>query len=115
MSLSPTPDGRSAIWLVDMTVTPAMAGASSDQRTLLKFDTPVTVNAGQVYTLTLALSDTEIGFWMHVDRWMLPCRPPLSWLPRPVPGPDQCLLQIRLTLYPYHHPSRKVGYWNRSR
>jgi YYY domain-containing protein len=75
-----------------MTVSPAMAGTSAAEGYLLKFETSVTMNPGQVYILTLALAAG--------DRILDACGPlginlltSTEMVVQSITGPDQCLIR----------------------
>ncbi len=92
VSISALPNAGQALMVEDITPTPATAGDSSQQRTLLKLDTPVAITAGEVYTLTLGTMDT--------NRVLNACGPvdaalqtSTQTITQTIQGPDQCLVQ----------------------
>ena len=79
-----------------MPVSPALAGDSSLEGYKLKFDTPIKVEAGQVYTLALTLATG--------DRILDVCGPvsinlqiPTEIITQPQAGPDQCVISLATT------------------
>jgi YYY domain-containing protein len=91
VSITASPNAGQALMVEDMTLTPATAGDSSQQTTLLKFDTPLTVNAGEVYTLTLGTLDSNrvLNACGTVDAAL---QTPTQTITETIQGPEQCLI-----------------------
>jgi YYY domain-containing protein len=92
ISLSTSSNGGLPLMAEVMTVSPAVAGASTSDGYLLKFESPINLDAGQVYTLTLALAQGE--------RVLDACGPvgvtvqtSTELIAQTVTGPDQCVIQ----------------------
>lgn len=90
-SLSTTSNTGLPLMAEAITVSPAVSGTSMIAGYLLKFETPFTMNAGQVYILTLALAEG--------DRLLDVCGPlginlqtSTELIVQTVTGPDQCLI-----------------------
>jgi YYY domain-containing protein len=92
MSISTTPDAGQPLTSSILTVTPGLTGTSSNQGTVLNFDNPTSVEAGQAYTLELAFSEKS-----RVLNLCGPLEVTLQTSTQPVmqsvPGSDQCLLR----------------------
>ena len=78
-TISAAPDGSVPVWAAVMTVSPTPMGGLPTAGYPLKFDPPVTVVAGQVYFLTLALAGGEqildicgpVGITLQTDTELL--------------------------------------------
>ena len=108
MSLSIPSDGGQPLATSIMTVIPAMTTTPSDQGSMLNFDTPVSVEAGQAYTLELAFS--EQGRVLDAVRSAAGSPADLhsaGHAIRAEPGP--MLAALRFTLFDYLH---SPGKWN---
>lgn len=86
-------DGGQPLMATAMTVSPTTADATSTDGYLLKFMTPVTVDASQIYSLTLALPAGEqlldvcgpIGITVQTSTELIT---------QPLAGPDQCVISL---------------------
>ncbi len=92
VSLSTSPGDDQPLTSSLVTVTPALPGSSTSQGTTLNFGTPVSVDASQVYTLSLTLASE--------GRVLDMCGPldvtlqtSTQLLIQSVLGPDQCLIR----------------------
>ncbi len=92
MSLSTATGSGQPLATSILTVTPALPGASSNQAKTLNIDPPVSVEAGQAYTLELAFSEQ--------DRLLDLCGPlqltlqtSVQLITQTIPGPNPCQLR----------------------
>jgi YYY domain-containing protein len=92
VSLSKTPAGGQPLTATAMTVMPAIPGSSSNQGTGLIFETPLSVDTGQVYTLTLTLTnqDRVLDLCGPVD---VSLQTSTQLVMQSVPEPEQCVLR----------------------
>ena len=91
MSLTTSPDNAVPLATSIVTVTPSAASALSVGGTPLKFDTSVTLNAGQVYTLTLALTNASQVLDMCGSVGVA-LQTPAQLTTMTVPAPDPCVV-----------------------
>ncbi len=95
MSLSTTPDGTESLTSSIVTVTPALSGASSNQGSILNFNTPVSVETGQAYSLVLEFSEKNRVLDL-CGTVAVTLQTSTQLVTQSVPTPEQCLLRSDL-------------------
>jgi YYY domain-containing protein len=92
VSISTSDNGSLPIAVQMVPVTPLVSGSSSGSGYPLNFSTPVTLNAGQTYTVTLSLTDSNRVLDVCGSLGLI-LQAPTEMITQTVEGPQQCIIR----------------------
>jgi YYY domain-containing protein len=92
VSFSTLQNGAQPVFTQMVPVSPSTTGTSSTLGYTLNFSVPVTLNAGQTYTVTISLTDSNRVLDV-CGRLSIVLQTPTELIPQSVDGPGQCILR----------------------